>query len=135
MPQVQRNTTTMKTINASSLQSLITTLKSSIVVGAGITASDVNQVIAAYNTWRQHTHKADDLRGVDTFGNVGFYGGGTWAADPSSTEARDTGNTAFPNNPFLNAVDDEVDDTDVNSFINSINSIRSHKHRIFDTTS
>jgi len=135
MPQVQRNTTGMKTINQSSLQSLITTLKNTIVVGAGITASDVNQVIAAYNTWRQHTHKADDLRGVDTYGNVGFYGGGTWAADPSSSAAKNTGGTLFPNNGFLNAVNDQVDDTDVNSFIASINNIRSHKHTIFDTTS
>jgi hypothetical protein len=125
----------MRGINAASLQSLITTLKNAIVVGAGITASDVNQVIAAYNTWITHNHRADDLRGVDTFGNVPFYGGGTWAADPTSTEARNTSNVAFPNNGFLNAINDQIDDTDVNSFINSINNIRSHKHRIFDTTS
>ena len=135
MPQIQRNTTGMGTINQASLQSLITTMKNSIVVGAGITASDVNQVIAAYNTWRQHTHNADDLRGQDTFGNLAVYGANTFAADPTSTNARDASNVAFPNNAFLNAVDDEVDDSDVNSFINSINSIRQHKHRIFDTVS
>ena len=136
MPQVQRNTTGMKTINEASLTSLIATMKSTIVVGAGVTASDVNQVIAAYNTWRQHTHTADDLKGIDTFGNLAFYGAATWKLpDPSSSAAKNLGGTLFPNNAFLNAVNDEVDDTDVNSFIASINSIREHIHTIFDTLS
>ena len=135
MAQVQRNTTGILTINAASLQSLITTLKNAITVGAGITASDVNQVISAYNTWRQHTHNATDLRGIDTFGNLAVYGGGTFAATPSSSNAKSTGGVSFPNNAFLNVVADDIDDSDVNSFINSINSIRTHKHTIFDTVS
>lgn len=135
MPQVQRTTSGLQTVSAASLQSLINTVKSIIISSGSVKAADVNQVLSAYNTWRQHTHSVSDLRGVDTFGNISVYGGGTYAASPTSSAARDTGGTLFPNEPFVNAINEQIDATDVNTTISRINSIRDHKHTIFDTTS
>lgn len=136
MPQVQRATTGIKTANPTTLQSLINNLTVLMAQGNDVTASDYNQLVSTYNSWISHTHKADDLRGIDTFGNVSVYGGGTYAADPSSTEARDTGNSAFPTLPAAPAVvADDVLAATVALAVTRLNNMRSHKHRIFDTTS
>lgn len=138
MPQVQRATTGIKTANPTTLQSLINNLTVLMAQGNDITASDANQLIATYNSWVTHTHTADDLKGIDTFGNVGFYGGGTYVApDPSSSAAKNTGGVVFPNQPLVivaNVTEVEAA-AQVNAIIANMNTIRSHKHTIFDTTS
>ena len=137
MPQVQRATTGIKTANATTLQSLINNLTVLMAQGKNITASDANQLIATYNSWITHTHTADDLRGIDTFGNVGFYGGGTYAADPSSSAAKNTGGSVFSSQPLVIVanVTEVQAAAQVNAIITNMNTIRSHKHTIFDTTS
>ena len=125
----------MQSPTSAALQALINTVTTAMVTNASITASDVNQIISMYNSWRAHKHTATDLRGQDTFGDAPVYGASTFAASPQSSSGKSTGGVLFPNNGFLNAIADEIDDTDVNSFIASINSIRSHKHTIFDTIS
>lgn len=134
MPTVNRTTSGIQNVSAASLQSLITTIKGKIVLNQSITAADVNQLIILYNTWIQHNHTSGDLRGIDTFGNITVYGGGTWGAAKTSSAALTTGGAAYTNEPFLNAIDDQIDAADVNTFISRINSIRTHKHTINDET-
>ena len=136
MAQVQRTTTGIKTVSAASLQNLINTLTTNQAQGKSITASDLNQLVSLYNSWTTHTHKADDLRGRDTFGDLATYGGGgTWASDPTSSAAKNTSGVLFPAIGLFVSVDENVFSSHVNTLISVINNIRNHKHTIFDTTS
>lgn len=134
MPQIQRATRGIRS-GASTLQSLITTLTNAMIQNQSVTASDVNQLISAYNTWILHDHKSDDLRGRDTYGNVTVYGSNKWASDPTSSQAKTSGGSNFSTSGFVVAATNDINDTDVNTIIGLINAVRTHKHTIFDTTS
>jgi hypothetical protein len=68
------------------LQSAIAELKAAVVTGTLIRGKFYNQLRLIYNSYIQHTHLYPDLRGVDTFGNLPVYGGGTYAApNPKAT--------------------------------------------------
>ncbi len=135
MPQINRTTAGMGGIGGvSSLQSLIATLQNNMKLDKDITASDVNQLISAYNSWRNHDHTTDDLRGKDIFGNLSVYGVGGTYVNSLSSPSKDIGGTLFTNQPLLVVIADNILDTDVNAIINSINNIRDHLHTINDIT-
>ena len=137
MAQVNRTTSGIKGVGgASSLQTLIDTLQNNMKLDKDITASDVNQLISAYNSWQDHHHTTNDLKGKDTYGNLSVYGGGgTYTGTKSTSVAKDTGGTLFTTQALLVVVANDVVDTDVNAIINSINTIRNHLHTINDITS
>ena len=137
MAQVNRTTSGIKGVGgASNLQNLIDTLQNNMKLDKDITASDVNQLISAYNSWEVHHHTTNDLKGKDTFGNLNVYGGGgTYTGTKSTSDAKNTGGTLFPSQALIVAVADDVEDGDVNAIINSINAIRDHLHTINDVTS
>ncbi len=135
MAQVSRTTSQMKGDGGTAaLQSLIDTLQNNMKLNKSITASDVNQLISAYNSWEGHHHDTNDLKGKDTFGNLNVYGGGgTYTGVKDASNAKDTGGSGFTSLGLVAAGD--VTDSDVNSIINKINAIRSHLHTINDVTS
>lgn len=145
MAQVNRVTSGIKGVGGvASLQSLITTLQNNMALNKDITASDVNQLISAYNSWQDHHHTTDDLIGIDSEGNLAVYGaGGTYTGVKNASDAKNTGGTLFTTQPLIvvaaiagvNEPDGDIEDNDVNAIINSINAIRDHLHTIDDITS
>ena len=137
MPQVNRVTSGIQGVGGvASLQSLITTLQNNMALNKSITASDVNQLISAYNSWQDHHHNTDDLKGIDTFGNLSVYGGGgKYTGSKNASDAKNTGGTLFSAQALLVVIANNVLDSDVNAIINSINAIRNHLHTIDDITS
>jgi len=137
MAQVNRTTSGIQGVGGvAGLQSLITTLQNNMKLDKDITASDVNQLISAYNSWQDHHHDTDDLTGQDTFGNLSVYGaGGTYTGSKSASDAKNTVGTLFSTQALIVVLADDVLDSDVNAIINSINAIRNHLHTINDVTS
>lgn len=130
MPQVSRSTSGMKTVNVSALQSLIDTLRANMAAGKAITASDMNQLINAYNSWIQHTHTVADLLGIDTFGDVTTYGAtGTWEPRSSGVVKNATASA------LIKAAQEAILAGDANEARNKINAIRTHTHQINDKDS
>jgi hypothetical protein len=136
MAQVQRVTGVMTGGGAATLNPIISTLQNNMKLNKSITASDVNQLIFAYNVWEAHAHLTNDLKGKDTFGNKNVYGGGgSYTGTKATSGAKDTGGSNFPSLGLIVAVTNDIEDGDVNAIINSINAIRNHLHTINDVTS
>lgn len=122
----------------------ILTLKNVVIAGHVIEAVHFRILAGIYNAYRQHTHAFPDLRGVDTFGNLPHYGGGTYAApNPKSTTAvsgspgplsvvTPTSGGALPTDPPGSQPNAAADYTTIR---NAINFMQTHHHQIDDITS
>lgn len=98
MPQILKTTpATISGYLVSGLKSQITTLRNQILTKRRVQASDFQAIVGFYNTYRLHSHAYYDLRGIDTFGNLPVYGGGTYAAPaPKLTGPAGTGTPQAP---------------------------------------
>lgn len=131
MPQILVTTSTPLAYNIAAMQAQISAMVSSMSNGLPILASDVALLVSMYNDFVAHYHTATDLRGVDTFGNVGVYGtGGLYVTSTSSTAAGFAGATAPP----AVTAGGEITASDINAIIGYINSMRIHGHTIDDIT-
>lgn len=85
MPTLDRTTSEMLGTTKEDIDDLITELRSELVVGNTISVSRINKLIKLWNDYNSHYHSVDDLRGIDTYGNVGAYGGaGTYDGNPEN---------------------------------------------------
>ena len=137
MPQVLRVTGTPQGYDIGVFQSYITALRASIVAGDSIDANDIYTMMTMYNAFIAHTHVHSDLRGVDTYGNVGVYGGGTYGADKTTTIPYVGTGGDVPFNAISytgTATGNEITASSINALINGMNSIRSHYHNTDDAT-
>lgn len=75
MPTIERTSTGMQDPSSSEIETTIADLRTKLVAGRIIYASEINQLINLWNRFNDHYHRADDLYGIDNFGNVGSYGG------------------------------------------------------------
>ena len=129
--QYNRGTTGMYVSGGmSALQSRITALKNKMKPNLKVTAADFNELVAIYNRWEDHYHGHNDLRGVDTFGNVAVYGASgiyIWRNSGAVSGAGNSGAAV--------SVGHDISVGDVNNIIGYINAIRSHTHSTTDTTS
>ncbi len=131
MPQVTRSTTTPLGYVISTMQTQINNMLARASAGLPVLASDVAALVSIFNQHVSHYHQASDLRGVDTYGNIGTYGAGTYV---TSTSATPTGFVVGSLPPAV-TVDGEISAGDINAIIAYINSIRSHTHNIDDVIS
>lgn len=114
------------------MQTQINQMLARMNAGWPILASDVAALVSLYNQFASHYHTASDLRGLQTFGNLGVYStSGTYVTSTSSTPTGFS-STVVPANVAVNG---EITAADVNVIIGFINSIRTHAHTINDITS
>lgn len=131
MPQISVNTSTPLGYVIATLQSTINTMLTNIVSGRIIYASDVSDLVNVYNTWITHYHTAEDLRGIDTTGNLPVYGTGTYTL---STSLAVTGGSTAPV-PAGVAANQPITAAGINQLVSIVNAIRSHTHDITDAVS
>jgi hypothetical protein len=121
----------------------ILTLKNVVVAGHVIEAVHYRILAGIYNAYRQHTHAYPDLRGVDTFGNLPTYGGGTFGA-PNPKSTSDVTGSPGPLSvvtPLSGGVHpsippgSEIHAADYTPIRNAINFMQTHSHTISDQTS
>ena len=74
MPTIERTSTGMIDPSAVETENLLRSLRSRLVSGRIIFASDINDLISLWNRFNDHYHRADDLYGIDNFGNEQKYG-------------------------------------------------------------
>ena len=131
MPQVTRSTSTPVGYVLTTMQTQINQMLARMNAGLPILASDVAALISLYNQFVAHYHTASDLKGVQTFGNVGVYStAGTYVTSTSTTP------TGFSATAALAGVaaNGAVTAADINAIVGFINSIRTHNHTINDIT-
>ena len=132
MPQVTRSTSTPLGYVITTMQTLVNEMTARMNAGWPILASDVAALVTLYNQFVAHYHTASDLRGIQTFGNLGVYStAGTYVTSTSSTPTGFSAATV----PAAVAVDGEITAADINTIIGFINSMRTHEHTINDITS
>ena len=134
MPTIERTTTGMQDPSSSEIETTLRDLRSKLVSGRIVYAADINQLINLWNRFNDHYHRADDLYGIDNYGNVGSYGGGAY----------DTGNEAtyrLQDSGVSNAADmSTISTSDVftaakhNEMSARFNSTNGHKHYFDDRT-
>lgn len=130
MPQIQVTTSTPIGYDIAAMQAQISAMIASMTAGKSVLASEVAALITMYNQFRVHYHSVNDLRGVDTFGNVGVYGGGIYVT--TNTTATTFPVAALPVNVTASG---EIRAADINTIIGFLNTIRSHFHDITDVVS
>lgn len=132
MPQVTRSTSTPLGYVLTTMQTLINEMTARMSAGWPILASDVAALITLYNQFVAHYHTASDLRGIQTFGNLGVYStSGTYVTSTSSTPTGFSATTS----PVGVVANGEITAADINAIVGFINSIRTHDHIIDDITS
>lgn len=85
MPTITRSTSTPVGYLVSDLQLQLSELVAKMTANQSITAADVSALGALYNTFVAHQHTVSDLRGVDTFGNLGVYGTGIYVTSTTTS--------------------------------------------------
>lgn len=130
MPQIQVTTSTPVGYDIAAMQSQISTMIANMSAGKSILASEVGALITMYNQFRIHYHTVSDLRGQDTFGNVGVYGGGIYVANNTTTTT-----LLAATLPVNVTAAGEILATDINTIISFLNSVRIHLHDITDVIS
>lgn len=120
-------------IGLGSTASIISSLRGQCYVGAPIVAANVRAIVDLYNTWIYHYHSADDLIGVDTFGNVPRYGGGYWTTQ-NTGYALDGSAAPFVGGlyPTYMYTDNLIYASEFNQIITYVNSTGYHFHSIED---
>lgn len=131
MPQILTNTTTPLGYVIAAMQSQVNAMIASMAAGNSILASDVAQLVAIYNSFVSHYHGANDLRGINTYGNLPRYGAGTYVYTTTSAPTPALPAGSVPGNVAANG---EITAADINAIITLINSMRTHVHDITDTT-
>ena len=136
MPSIDRTSTGMQDPSSSEIETTIADLRTKLVAGRIIYASEINQLINLWNRFNDHYHRADDLYGIDNYGNVASYGG---------TGAYDTQNEAtyrLQDSGVTNAGDMSTVSTSEtfsaskhNEMVDRFNSANGHKHSFDDRTS
>lgn len=119
-------------VGLGSMASTVSSLRSQCYSGAPVIAANVRALIDLYNTWIYHYHSISDLIGVDTFGNVAYYGGGYWTTQYTDRPI----DIAFPayGYPGTMYVNNNINASDFNYAINIINATRYHYHNTEDVT-
>jgi hypothetical protein len=119
----------------------ILTLKNVVIAGHVIEAVHYTILAGIYNAYKLHVHAYPDLRGIDTFGNLPTYGGGTFGTPNPKNSFPVTGapvtavtalsGGALPTSPPGNA----INEADFNTLRTAIVFMRTHSHQITDQTS
>lgn len=130
MAQDQKNTDGMN--NNGTVQTYVNNCSGKFVVGRLIYASDINQIINGFNTLNDHVHgNIDDIRGKDTFGNVGSYGSVTY----EETDANTSGPVGMNSDVGTVSAGQTATASKYNEMANAANAARSHHHTWDDRTS
>lgn len=140
MPQITTSTGTPLGYTVATMQTQVNNMLASMQAGNSIAVTDIRALIDIYNQLRTHYHNIHDLRGVDTFGNVGVYGPGTYVdhnTDPATAGPVAPGTaypvgTTYPPNIVSGG---QITAADINQIIGWINSLRVHVHTVVDITS
>lgn len=131
MPQIETTTATPLGYVIATMQAQIDAMVTNMSYGNPINASDVATLVSLYNDFVAHYHPTNDLRGIDTFGNLGVYGAGTYTTNATTTPS----GFATETTPTGVGALSEITAADINSIIGFINSVRIHTHDITDVVS
>lgn len=131
MAQTLTTTSSNAMTAAATLYNQIAAIAAQIAIGVPIQAASVRAIVDQYNLFAQHYHTINDLRGIDTFGNVAVYGAGTYT---TTTTAAPTG-FSVSGYPGTMAANGSISAADINTLINLVNTMRSHLHGVADAVS
>lgn len=114
-----------------SVASTVSSLRSQCYSGAPVIAANVRSLVDLYNTFIYHYHWAEDLIGMDTFGNVSYYGSGYYTTQYTDAPI----NISHPAYGYpANTYDGyPIYASEFNTIISIINSTRYHYHNINDS--
>lgn len=132
MPTQSLLTSTPRGYIISSLFTLVANLRNSATADKPINAADLDQMITAVrNTWIAHTHKYNDLLGIDTFGNLTRYTTtGSYSNDLDTGAALDIAGNGYAASPTPAGITPggQITAADINAVIALINGLRNHRH-------
>lgn len=135
MATLTKNTSGM--VGYSTVQDLLTTLLTNINSGNLITATDINNLIQAYNTFIGHYHTIDDLYGIQDYGdglNSPYSASGNYElSDPSGTLLLSGGSGASSLSGV--AAGDSITATKHNEIQSAVVALNNHYHTWDDRTS
>lgn len=135
MATLTKNTSGM--VNYSTVQDLLTTLLTNINSGNLITATDINNLIQAYNTFIGHYHTIDDLYGIWNYGDglgTPYSSAGNYEnSDPSGTLLLSGGSGASSVSGV--AAGDSITATKHNEIRDVVVALNNHYHTWDDRTS
>lgn len=130
MPQEAKNTAGMS--NNSTVQTFVNNTSGKFISGRLVYASDVNQIINGFNNLNNHSHAGiADIRGKDTYGNIGRYGSVTYDGTNEST----SGPIGMNGDVGVVSTGQTITSAKHNEMANALNSARSHYHTWDDATS
>ena len=130
-----KNTSGM--VNYSTVQDLLTTLLTNINSGNIITATDINNLISAYNNFIGHYHTVNDLYGIWNYGDgagTPYSSAGDYEnTDPTSALLLNGGSSASS----LTGVTagDSITASKHNEIKDAVVALNNHKHTWDDRTS
>jgi len=135
MPSIDRTSTGMQDPSSSEIETTIADLRTKLVAGRIIYASEINQLINLWNRFNDHYHRADDLYGIDNYGNVGSYGGGG-AYDTTNEATYRLQDSGVGNAGDMGTVStsDTFSASKHNEMADKFNSANGHKHYFDDRT-
>ena len=114
-----------------SVASTVSSLRSQCYSGAPVVAANVRTLVDLYNTFIYHYHWAEDLIGIDTFGNVAYYGSGYYTTQYTNAPINISHPAyGYPANMYS---DYQIYASEFNTVISIINSTRYHYHDINDS--
>ena len=118
------------------IETTISDLRSKLVAGRIIYASEINTLISMWNRFNDHFHRADDLYGIDNYGNVGSYGG-SGAYDTTNEATYRLQDSGITNAGDVGGVDNTqtITATKHNEISARYNSANGHSHYFDDRTS
>lgn len=133
-------TTSVPNYNVTTMQTALSTLVAAMNAGQQINAADVVTLkTATYDVWRTHYHTAVDTIGIDGAGATTTYGPApgqttTTTSSASLTGAGPTGGSALGavTTPANITSGHTIDAADINTIINTINSMAVHYHTMAD---
>ena len=136
MPTIERTSSGMEDPGRTEIETTISDLRSKLVAGRIIYASEINTLITMWNRFNDHFHRADDLYGIDNYGNVGSYGG-SGAYDTTNEATYRLQDSGITNAGDVGGVDNTqtITATKHNEISARYNSANGHSHYFDDRTS
>lgn len=135
MPTIERTTSRMEDPARTEIETTISDLRTKLVAGRIIYASEINTLINMWNRFNDHFHRADDLYGIDTYGNVGSYGG-TGAYDTTNEATYRLQDSGIANSGEMGTVNNTqlITASKHNDIALHFNSANGHSHYFNDRT-
>lgn len=137
MAQIIRTSGGMEDPSSSEIQTTINDLRGKFVSGRLIYAQEVTQLSGLWNRFNDHYHRADDLYGIDNYGNVTSYGaaGAYDTTNEATYRLQDSGVTNAGDTNISISVGESIAIGKHNDLAIKFNSANGHKHYFDDRTS